>query len=392
MAKKKKGSKAEDGEGSAGAAEAKEEQTGKKGKYRKDKPWDHEGIDHWKPVEISAEDRPSGGLMLEESSFATLFPQYREQYLKQVWPDVKRVLAEHEIKAELNLVEGSMTVKTTRKTWDPYIIIKARDMIKLLARSVPLPQAQKILEDETNCDIIKIGGLVHSKERFVKRRQRLVGPNGSTLKAIELLTNCFVLVQGQTVCVMGTIKGIKQVRRIIQDCFKNIHPIYHIKELMIRRELEKDPELKEENWERFLPHFKKRNVQRKKAKITKKKARDVFPPQQTPRKEDLMMESGEYFLDEKERQMRKRIAKFEEQKVKSTEKRRERAKVFEAPSAADAKAAKKRKREEGSPAVSSSGGKAGSSKESTKDMAERLKEKTTEKKAKKQKTAEDLLL
>merc|ERR1719356_168911 len=187
-------------------------------------------------------------------------------------------------------------------------------MIRLLARSVPLPQAQKILGDEYTCDVIKIGGYVRNTERFVKRRQRLVGPGGATLKAIELLTNCFVLVQGQTVSVMGSIKGIKQVRRIIEDCFKNIHPIYHIKELMIRRELEKDPELKDENWERFLPQFKKRNVQRKKVKAKKKaKSKEVFPPQQTPRKEDLMMESGEYFLDEKERQLRKRIAKYEEQ-------------------------------------------------------------------------------
>jgi ribosomal RNA assembly protein len=53
---------------------------------------------------------------------------------------VTRALKEHGVGCELNLVEGSMTVRTTVKTWDPYIIIKARDLIKLLSRSVPAPQ------------------------------------------------------------------------------------------------------------------------------------------------------------------------------------------------------------------------------------------------------------
>ena len=192
-------------------------------------PQDHDGIDHWKVEPFTKEDNPGG--LLDESSFATLFPKYREKYLREVWPSITRALKEVGVACELNLVEGSMTVRTTRKTYDPYIIIKARDLIKLLSRSVPAPQALKILQDDVQCDVVKIGGLVRNKERYVKRRQRLMGPNGSTLKAIEMLTGCYVLVQGNTVACMGGWKGLKTVRKIIEDCMRNMHPIYHIKEL-----------------------------------------------------------------------------------------------------------------------------------------------------------------
>ncbi|KAG6816868.1 Ribosomal RNA assembly protein mis3 [Tephrocybe sp. NHM501043] len=315
--------------------------------HRKDKPWDTDDIDH---VRLA-----NAGAFTEESSFATLFPKYREKYLREVWSAVTRALDAHGIACTLDLVHGSMSVRTTRKTYDPYIILKARDLIKLLARGVAVTQAVKILDDSVACDIIKIGTLVRNKDRFVKRRQRIIGPDGSTLKAIELLTQCYVLVQGSTVSVMGPYKSLKEVRRIILDCMKNIHPIYRIKELMIRRELAKDPKLAAESWDRFLPQFRKRHLKtsektaRKNEAIEQKtearkaagleplpskpakKVYTPFPPAQLPRKVDLQLESGEYFLKADEKQARESEKKKQKASQSPFVLLQERAEAFVAP-------------------------------------------------------------
>ncbi|KAL5202215.1 hypothetical protein ABZP36_013167 [Zizania latifolia] len=299
-----------------------------KGKHDKPKPWDDDpNIDRWK-IEKFDPSWNEGG-MLEVTSFSTLFPQYREKYLQEAWPIVKASLKECGVACELNLVEGSMTVSTTRKTRDPYIIVKAKELIKLLSRSVPAPQAIKILNDEMSCDIIKISSITRNKERFVKRRERLLGPNLSTLKAIEIVTGCYILVQGNTVAAMGSWKGLKQVRRVVEDCIKNIkHPVYHIKELLIKRELAKNPALAHESWDRFLPKFKKKNVKQKKPITKEKKPYTPFPPPQQPSKIDLELETGEYFMSDKRKSAKKWQEKLEKQSEKAEENKRKREAAF----------------------------------------------------------------
>lgn len=310
-------------------------------RYRKEKPWDTDDIDHWKIEDWK--DTDLNGHLLEESSFATLFPKYREKYLQQNWEIIQTKLNTIGIKAELDLIEGSMTVKTTRKTRDPYIIMKARDLIKLLARSLPMEKAFDILKDDVNCDIIKIGNLLRNKDRFIKRRQRLLGPKGQTLKAIELLTKCYIFIQGNTVSALGSFKGLKQVRRIVVECIQeNYHPIYNIKKLMIMKELENDPKLKEESWERFLPKFRKINPKSNKSvgvgtkvgkkNTYKKKEYTPFPPLPTKSKVDLQIESGEYFLNELQRKQKhldeKRSKKRE---LKQQQKKRKLEEMYTAP-------------------------------------------------------------
>lgn len=152
---------------------------------------------------------------------------------------------------------------------------------------------------------------------------------------------------------MGPFKGLKEVRRIVEDCMNNIHPIYHIKELMIKRELAKDPQLAQESWDRFLPQLKKRTLskRRKPFKVTdkSKKVYTPFPPAQEKSKVDLQIESGEYFLSKQAKERARKEEIMEKQREKRAEKMKEQEKDFIPPKEdTGEKKKKKRKRlEEG---------------------------------------------
>jgi ribosomal RNA assembly protein len=118
-----------------------------------------------------------------------------------------------------------------------------------------------------------------------------------------------------------------------KECMNNVHPIYNIKRLMLKQQLSKDPKLAEENWDRFLPQFKKTHQPKKKKKIYPERERAVFPPPPQPRKEDIAMLSGQAFFEEDRKKPNKRKKKIEddesdddgENETKNVSKKRERS-------------------------------------------------------------------
>ncbi|XP_058272781.1 LOW QUALITY PROTEIN: KRR1 small subunit processome component homolog [Hemibagrus wyckioides] len=292
--------------------------------------------DGWVEPAFRREDNPRG--LLEESSFATLFPKYRESYLRECWPLVQKALSDI-VRTCLSGLKGSINVQSTssKKTFDPNAIPPAPRLIKLLVSSgVPFEQAVRILQDEMACDIIKIGTMVRNRERFVKRRQRLIGPRGSTLK---VKTSLSLTCRGRTYTLILTrsselhINCYVMVRKVVLDTMKNIHPIYNIKTLMIKRELASDPELRSQSWDRFLPNFKHKHLNKRQQPTKRKMKKEYtpFPPPQPESKVDRELASGEFFLRERE----KRRRKMTEIKVKQAEalsrKQEERKKAFMPP-------------------------------------------------------------
>ena len=64
---------------------------------------------------------------------------------------------------------------------------------------------------------------------------------------------------------------------------------------MIKRECAKNPQLRNENWSRFLPKYKSKVVKKEKKDVKEKKEYTPFPP--APVQSKIDKELGRHFLE-----------------------------------------------------------------------------------------------
>ncbi|OQS54821.1 dbe [Ecytonucleospora hepatopenaei] len=191
---------------------------------------------------------------VETSVFEVIFPKIRFNYIKSIQNFIEKVLKEKKIGFEVNFDTCTMKVFTTSATRDPYIIIKANELIQLLSKGMSFEECVDVLNDGVFSEIIHTNVLTKNYDAFENRKNRLKNPK--VLKALEILTKTKVFVGQKTCCVVGDHDGIDVVRSLIIKCFKNnLHPAYEIKSLLIKNNLRNKGV--EGDWDRFLPKIKK---------------------------------------------------------------------------------------------------------------------------------------
>lgn len=203
---------------------------------------------------------------VDVTEYSVLFAKSKVNYIKSIEKYLQEAIKSKKLTFEIDWNNNTMFVRTNAMTRDPYIIIKAQELLELISKGVLLENCINLLEDGVFSEIIYINVLTKNPTAYENRRNRLSNPK--VLKALEILSKTKITVGTKTVCVVGDHDGIDVVRSVVLKAFKNIHPAYEIKALMIKHKLNKDNI--EGNWDRFLPKIKKgKEIKKSKTKISK---------------------------------------------------------------------------------------------------------------------------
>lgn len=252
----------------------------------------------------------------ETSSFEVQFPKHRIAYIKSIEDFAIRGCQARKVKLEVDYERCILKVSTTKETRDPYIIIKANELIQLLGKGVTLEHAIKILEDGVASEILPVKAICSSEKVFERRKHRLENPK--IKKSIELITKSHIQISNKTVCIVGEYRGVYEAKDIIIKCFENIHPAFELKKLIIKKKLIKEG--REGDWDRLLPKIKKTHSKKK----GESRKTGNLPEEIPNRKEDIEIETGEFFSKteniEKMREKEERRKRREEERKAKREK------------------------------------------------------------------------
>lgn len=220
-------------------------------------------LEHDEIEEVNFAKEDFQNAFLEKSRFKMVFSSQQIEKIKKEEKNIKKVLKEYNLKMKVDYDDRSINIRTTGKTRDPYAIIDGKHLISLITRGVDLIHAKEIFDPNNTHLILNLQQFVKDKKVMVNRRDRLIGPKGDTLKALRMISDCFIQVEKKSVCVIGSYKSVILVEEFVKKCFTNYHPVHLLKQLIAKDECKNDKNKNDMDWSNFIPTVKKK-VQKKK--------------------------------------------------------------------------------------------------------------------------------
>ena len=97
------------------------------------------------------------------------------------------------------------------------VLMCAKNVIKAFGRGFDFDDALLLLDENYLLDIIEIGEFAgKSRNRAHELRGRVIGTKGRTKDIIEKLADVKITVQGKTVCIIGRLDNVQDVRQAIE--------------------------------------------------------------------------------------------------------------------------------------------------------------------------------
>lgn len=130
----------------------------------------------------------------------------------------RKIEKETGVKIDVDSKSGEVTIIRFSEK-DPFLGIKALDIIKAIARGFSPQKAFKLLLPNIYIQIISLPDYVSGK-KLETVRGRIIGREGKSREFISRLTDTDIVVYGKTVSIIGDEKGTETARKAVEKLIR----------------------------------------------------------------------------------------------------------------------------------------------------------------------------
>ncbi|MFW9923372.1 MAG: pre-rRNA-processing protein PNO1 [Candidatus Thorarchaeota archaeon] len=153
----------------------------------------------------------------EGTMFVITIPKDRIGVLIGPQGRVKKRLEENAgVNVEIDSETGDVTITVKKGVEDPFLAIKARDIVHAIGRGFNPETSFHLLDEDIYLEIINLKVIIGDNPNKIERfRGRIIGRDGRAKKVIEETTRVSVSVYGNTVALIGSYERLRVAKEAI---------------------------------------------------------------------------------------------------------------------------------------------------------------------------------